>query len=539
MASRPFLPDGSFYVGIHKPAYKVKNLRKNNYLYSLGVLPDGNTLDNHDNFPQEDVEENNGKWIYEIPNVFPFRGTTYIDSNWAKERFNDPDSICLPDPPDCSLVRQLLEHIDKEKIDQVVKDLPKPVLYALAANSTDPHELLMLVRSCCRIKLDESNQPIALQYIQNKDGLVYPDIDDFELFETIANNPNLPDEFKDVMVLRPGVQGKSEIVGEYQSDSCHVFEYLRRNSYIPWGHYAANMANDAVRYKTSDLSLQDIKGLRHLYYQRVFIILAEKVGLKIEFQRQTMTSEMLDKLRLQILASVDKIPEKLASLWGWNFGYDFSASGYRLHASHQMIHQQYAMVPEKVSISGADGSVSSDMDAFCCGDLIADVVQHYKKEYKQDFFSDYLTAIRSNKRTDQSEGENSLIVWEDENVMLFVPKAQVSQWEMQLLVVARYESQPIGNVLEANTAVRDSLDKGILTAQLIYAGLGAKMVTSIEFSKRFGVKNSQSLLYSFLPKLPWAMGSFSEAQLRFISGHFPEDFAIACRHQLQTIDIDM
>jgi hypothetical protein len=51
----------------------------------------------------------------------------------------------------------------------------------------------------------------------------------------VANNPCLPDLYKEVMVLRPGVQGQSEIVGEWRTGGSRVFEYLRRNSYIPWG----------------------------------------------------------------------------------------------------------------------------------------------------------------------------------------------------------------------------------------------------------------------------------------------------------------
>ena len=72
------------------------------------------------------------------------------------------------------------------------------------------------------------------------------------------------------MVLRPGAQGGSEIVGEWPQDGqTHVFEYLRRNSYIAGGHFAANMADDAVRYSIDTLSAADMKGLRHLYYQRI------------------------------------------------------------------------------------------------------------------------------------------------------------------------------------------------------------------------------------------------------------------------------
>jgi hypothetical protein len=60
------------------------------------------------------------------------------------------------------------------------------------------------------------------------------------------------------------------------------------------------------------------------------------------------------------------------------------------------------------------------------------------------------------------------------------------------------------------------------------------MVTTIEYSKRFSsTLTDQPLIYCFLPKLPQSMGAFSEAQLRFISGHYPEDFAAVCRQSLQ------
>ena len=42
----------------------------------------------------------------------------------------------------------------------------------------------------------------------------------------------------------------------------------------------------------------------------------------------------------------------------------------------------------------------------------------------------------------------------------------------------------------------------------------------------------QPLIYALLPKLPFSMGAFSEAQLRYINGHYPEDFAATCRFAL-------
>jgi hypothetical protein len=90
-----------------------------------------------------------------------------------------------------------------------------------------------------------------------------------------------------------------------------------------------------------------------------------------------------------------------------------------------------------------------------------------------------------------------------------------------------------GNIVECDAALRRSLDLGLLTAQRVLAGLGARMVTSIEYGKRISVgDNNQPLLYALLPRLPESPGAFSEAQLRFINGHYPEDFAAACRAQL-------
>ena len=64
------------------------------------------------------------------------------------------------------------------------------------------------------------------------------------------------------------------------------------------------------------------------------------------------------------------------------------------------------------------------------------------------------------------------------------------------------------------------------------------MVTTIEYAKRFAgrlddeVDVDQRLLYVFLPRLPESPGGFSEAQLRWVIGHYPEDFAAACRDRL-------
>ncbi len=529
MLKTSITPEGRFRVSRHAPSYQVPNLREHNHHCTLGVLNDQNPVSNYENFPHNDIVVEQARPIYEILNPLPFRGCTYIDSGWAASRALDPAQIRIPAPVPVSLRTMLAAHCPAAAIRAIVTQLPLPLRYALAATSTDPVELVWLAHSCCQMVFSDDGVPVGLRYVL-KNGCNQPEIEDFELFETIANNPYLPDAYKQLMVLRPGVQGNSEIVGDFRQGETEIFEYLRANSYIPWGHYAANFAHTSIRYRIADLSLQDMEGLRHLYYQRTFVTIAEKLGLAPSIRRRGFTPDELEALRLNILAAMadDHQVEALATLWGWNFGYDFSGSGYRLHASHQMIHQQYALVPQWV-----DDAVGGQNQSYSCGDLVADVVERYRQDYGSDFFKDYLKSLAANTRTDGAEGEQSLVVWQDRNVLLFVPKAQVSQWELQLMVVADGPHGPVGNVVEANAIVRRSLDIGILKAQQILAGLGATMVSSIEYPKRLGVVNGQRLLYAFLPKLPWSMGAFSEAQGRFILGHYPEDFAVACRRQLR------
>ncbi|MGW8194374.1 MAG: hypothetical protein ACWGOX_08925, partial [Desulforhopalus sp.] len=280
----------------------------------------------------------------------------------------------------------------------------------------------------------------------------------------------------------------------------------------------------------------DMKGLRHLYYQRTYLRLAEEMDVAVPQVAGAMTEEELETLRLAVTGAINAENPGLATLWGWNFGFDYAPTGYRLHASHQQIHQQYALIPDQVSCyacgtEDATGKIS----AYNCGDLVTDLIREYNARHNSEFFRDYRQAIASNKRMDgRDELESELVVWHDERVMLFVPKAQTSQWELQLMTLPDDDGVLAGNIVECDRAMRGSLDNGILTAQKVLSRLGARMVTSIEFSKRLGEKSElqQPLLYGFLPRLPESPGAFSEAQLRFINGHYPEDFAWACRKQL-------
>jgi len=525
-------PEGEFKYGIHKPSYSVTNLRPEAKLATLGKDENGNSVENKRNYPESNVVVKDADWIFEIPNPLPFKGRTYIDKVWADNSANDYQRIRIKGAEKVSLSATLSdENIESSFINK----LPEPLLLALATSSTDSEDLIRLAHISCEI-VEHPDNSLGLLYKKNDKGEHRPVIHNHLLFEATANNPHLPDQYKIAMVIRPGAQGGSEIVGEFRNnDQSHVYEYLRRNSYIPGGHYAANMAEDAIRYSISSLNQEDIPGVRHLYYQRTFVRLAEILDIPLPVAKASLTVEQLEHLRQNILDNLVASKTEKATLWGWNFGFDYAPTGYRLHASHQQIHQQYAIIPESVTeYRGGTSESCGEMSSYCCGDLITEVIRQYQDQHDSEFFSDYQKAILNNQRMDERDDLSSdLIVYKDERVMLFVPKAQTSQWELQLMPIIDGDNCP-GNILECDAPMRQSLDRAMYKAQQALAGLGAQMVTSIEYSKRLNQDASllQPLLYAFLPRLPESPGAFSEAQLRFINGHYPEDFAAVCRQQL-------
>ncbi len=411
-----------------------------------------------------------------------------------------------------------------------LQDLPRHILLSLAENSRSPSILKRIALISCEMEIDEGAQPRGLKYEHIPSRGVRPIIRDKALFETVANNPCLPDEFKRVMVLNPGAQGENPIVGEYKTTETHVWEYLRKNSYIPWGHYASNMAQDEVRYTIDDLTFQDMEGLRFLYYQRIYVELFRTlVGEEPKVSRspdqdslEGLRKEVFERLRAQV--SRGELPFFTGNLWGWNYGYGYASSGYRLHASHQQIHNQYALVPHMTT---------NGIPTYIVGDLVWEHMAQFKRETGRDFFSSYLATIKdSSQRLDQSrEGPLDSVIFEDENVMAYCPLAQRSQGEVHLMA-----KRGVGNIVEADTSMRKSLDTGILKIMRALAGLGAEMITVFELSKRYHrLERDQHLFYCFLPRHEDSPGSMSEAQGRYITGHYPEDFALALREVLKEI----
>ena len=517
-------PSGEFVYGIHKPGFNVTNLRENDYIVDLGRISNQETINNVENFPEKDVQVPSGGWVFEIPNAFPFTGATFILKSKADQTIDG-----------CNPFRELSERPDEERTESKINTKSRTSLLSLASSSTDPQLLASLAERSCEFVYDKKTHIVSGRiYREDDTGHLSPPISDRHLFQLVSNNPSLPDAYKRQMVLIPGVQGKSPIVGEYRDGDTHVWEYLRENSYIPWGHYAANMAHDAVRYRISSLTLNDLYGLRHLYYQRIYVQLAAELGLPVPNRRFRLGKNDLEHLRRLIFSKIQERSESgpnlpfNAVIWGQNYGFDLSLSGYRLGGSHQQIHQQFALVRTDVPlyVGGENETSFYVMPTYAQGDRIAQFSKTYQEKTGKGFFETYLRAIQHNKRLDgRKDKASDLTIYQDENVVVFVPKAQRSQGEIQIM-----PKEQCGNIVEAGTEVRDSLDRAMLLTMKILENLGVEIFNAFEISKRLdNLDQDQRLLYCFFPRHPQSPGGFSEFQQRWISNHYPEDFAKFCR----------
>jgi hypothetical protein len=523
-------PTGEFVYCIHKPHFTGFNLRETDYLVNLGNTSEQEPIDNAENFPADEVEVAAGEWIFEIPNSFPFMGATFILKSEADRSAggNNP-----------------FKHARTGSVggsqDLNLEGQSRAALLSLASTSDDPALLAKLAEKSCRFAYDKDSGLVSgMVYGKTDGGDFRPLIFDSHLFQLVSNNQFLPDDYKRFMVLLPGAQGTNPIVGEYTQGDTHIWEYMRDNSYIPWGHYAANMAHDAVRYRIQSLSQADIVGLRHLYYQRIYVQLAGNLGLPLKVERRPLTVEELEGLRLSVRGAIksrNKSGKDLpfnATMWGQNFGFDLSCSGYRLAASHQQVHQQFALIPSRVLAYGSGNNETSlgTMPAYTQTDLMMQFAREYREKTGRGFFDTYLEAIGNNLRVDgRVDKESDLFFYQDENIIAFVPKAQRSQGEVQIMTKVR-----CGNILEADVETRASLDRALLLTMKVLENLGVKMFVALEIPKRLDNPDTdQRLLYCFLPRHPQSPGGFSEFQQRWISNQYPEDFARTCRDELQRI----
>ncbi len=523
-------PSGEFVYGIQKPRFKATNLRENDYIVHLGRTLNQEVVDNAANFPEKDVQVPAGAWVFEIPNAFPFMGATFILKSKADQTVGG-----------CNPFRELSERPDEGRANPTIQNHSRAALLSLASSSTDPEILASLAERSCEFVYDQSTNIVSGRLYQQDDaGQLCPAILDHHLFQLVSNNPFLPDAYKRHMVLIPGVQGKSPIVGEYTEGDTHMWEYLRENSYIPWGHYAANIAHDTVRYTISSLTPNDLSGLRFLYYQRIYVQLAAELGLPVPTGRVRLGKNDLENLRMSIFNEIKERNKSGGTLpfnaviWGQNYGFDLSVSGYKLGGSHQQIHQQFALVRTDmpVYVGGENETSFSSVETYAQGDRIAQFSKTYQEKTGQGFFETYLQAIQSNKRLDgRIDKASDLTIYQDENLVVFVPKAQRSQGEIQIM-----SKGECGNIVEADTGVRYSLDRAILLTMKILENLGVEMFNAFEISKRLdNLDQDQRLICCFFPRHPQSPGGFSEFQQRWINNHYPEDFAKNCRDELDKI----
>ncbi|RUM87323.1 MAG: hypothetical protein DSZ23_06040, partial [Thermodesulfatator sp.] len=247
-------PSGRFIAGVHRPSYRVINNRMSSEILPLGKTTDNETVFNHANFPDEDLHIASADPVYEIPNAFPMWGVTYILGRIAEK--NGAQHAGFSFKPAGS--RHFSGSCAVDDIDLL--KLPRVLLLAIAQTCTDPVLLSKLCPMAAGLVFSENGKPCGLRFREGNDGSLVPEILDHDLYDTLGNNPFLPDDLKALLLLNPGIQGTSPVVGEYSREDTHIWEYLRANSYIPWGHFAANMAQDSIRYSVKELDLGDITG---------------------------------------------------------------------------------------------------------------------------------------------------------------------------------------------------------------------------------------------------------------------------------------
>ncbi|MEJ2156012.1 MAG: hypothetical protein P8X96_11800, partial [Desulfobacteraceae bacterium] len=414
-------PDGKFVWGLHQPRFSTANLREEDVILALGETDGGAPVHNQANFPSGDVDEPSAEPIFEVANPFPFRGTTYIGKTWADAAAADPTRIAIASPMKVSFIQaaRKVAGANPESLERLFAILPEPIRLALATTSTDPDDLQHLAETTCQFVRDKrTGRPRGVVFAEDEKGRMRPKIFNQRLYEAVANNPHLGSDYREAMVLRPGIQGTSEIVGEWRRPDSHIFEYLRRNSYIPWGHFAANMAHDSVRYCVGDLTREDVRGMRHLYYQRTYVRMAQTLGLDPPPARSTLSTAAMETLRQQVQKVLPKSVrlQFSATLWGWNYGFDYAPTGYRLHASHQQIHSQFALIPDQVAAAG--DNTMGPLPAYACGDQIYTFASQFRTRTGRSFFDCYHEAIEGNERMDgRKRGPSSLVVYQDDNVM--------------------------------------------------------------------------------------------------------------------------
>ena len=229
-------PTGRFVYGVHRPHFTADNFRESTELTDLGILPDGSRHRNTANFPTGKVREPAADWIFEIPNAFPFRGTTYIGKAWADARAGNTEAIMLPKAPDISYFRS---HSDEHSATRGIRNLPRPLQLALAVTSTDDRDLCCLAHLACTFCMDkQSNRPRGLAFEKDPagGGMMRSQIPSFRLPIEVL---------EDILRREPRLAPSAEMVSDLYSRQ-HAFA-LAYSHQVKITEKVQNAYFDAVR----------------------------------------------------------------------------------------------------------------------------------------------------------------------------------------------------------------------------------------------------------------------------------------------------
>jgi hypothetical protein len=191
--------------------------------------------------------------------------------------------------------------------------------------------------------------------------------------------------------------------------------------------------------------------------------------------------------------------------------------------------------------------------SFNTGDVIGAQCRAYKEDTGgRDYLEDYLElldkpisgkelAAQLGKDLGIPDGDSDYklaVASAGDNALLYVPIAQRFTNELQIMVTRRKNGQCIGNILETDESVRESIAALEYTAYRLYRRIYAASnltFNTIMHGTRFKDENEQGqrLIISICPRMNKI--AFSELLNRYVVDEFPFVSASRMRHELNEL----
>ncbi len=145
--------------------------------------------------------------------------------------------------------------------------------------------------------------------------------------------------------------------------------------------------------------------------------------------------------------------------------------------------------------------------AFNIGDHLSEICASYDKS-GIDYLEDYMEALRS----------RHYVIWEDSNVMLYIPFGQIAIHELQVIVKRRNSN----NFLSLNVKEIESLSQCEYLVTKIYKKIGIHSFNEVMIAEPFNMQsNGFRSIFSFITReVDFAV---SELNLLYVVDKFPED----------------